>query len=286
MIRIAVGQVALDVDDPVGTWQAVTGAVERAAGADLVVLPELTATGGGFTDAAEATARAEPVTGPTVTALRELSARHRCALVAGFAETSGKDRPYNSAVPIDRGALLACYRKTHLWDREKVLFTPGTQAPPVVESSVGRVGMVVCYDLEFPEVARRLARQGAQIITAPANWPLLPKPAGERPIETAKAQAAAAQNKVFIAIADRCGTDRGQRWTGGSVICDVSGYPLAEARIGRPDVVWAAVDPALADDKRLGPHNDAFGDLRPELYELLVPRGTTPFNPQNASPRE
>ena len=67
-------------------------------------------------------------------------------------------------------------------------------------------------------------------------------------------------------MADRCGTDRGERFTGGSVICDLSGYPLAEAPIGRPDVVCADVDPALADDKRLGPHNDAFDDLRPELY--------------------
>ena len=75
-------------------------------GADLVVLPELVTSGSGFADAAEATRRAEPVTGPTVTALRELSARHGIVLVAGFNETSGLDRPYNSAVVIDRGELL------------------------------------------------------------------------------------------------------------------------------------------------------------------------------------
>jgi 5-aminopentanamidase len=229
-------------------------------------LPELATTGSTFADAAEATQRAEPATGRTVTALRELSARHGVVLVAGFCETSGLDRPYNSAVLVDRGDLLACYRKTHLWDREKLLFTPGADAPPVVGTNMGRIGLVICYDLEFPEVTRRLAGQGAQLITAPANWPLLPKPAGERPIEIAKAQAAAAQNKVFIAVADRCGTDRGEEWTGGSVICDLSGYLLAEATIGRPDVVCAEIDPDLADDKRLGPHNDAFDDLRPELY--------------------
>jgi predicted amidohydrolase len=268
MTRVAAAQVPLDIDDPPGTWRAVVGAVEQAAdaGADLVVLPELVSTGATFADAAEATQRAEPPTGPTVRGLQELSSRLGCVLVAGFCETSGLDRPYNSAVLIDRGALLACYRKTHLWDREKALFTPGTEAPPVVASSAGRIGVVICYDLEFPEVTRRLAGQGAQIITAPANWPLLPKPDGERPIEIAKAQAAAAENKVFVAVADRCGTDRGERWTGGSVICDLSGYLLAEATIGRPDVVCAAIDPDLADDKRLGPHNDAFADLRPELY--------------------
>ena len=61
----------------------------------------------------------------------------------------------------------------------------------MVATSVGRIGLVVCYDLEFPEVTRRLALEDAQIVVAPANWPLLGKPAGERPVEVAKAQAAA-----------------------------------------------------------------------------------------------
>lgn len=272
MTRLAVAQVPLDIDDPTGTWSSVVAAVERAAaaGADLVVLPELVSTGATFANAAEATDRAETLTGPTVTALRGLSARHGVVLAAGFDETSGLDRPYNSAVLVDGGEVIAHYRKTHLWDREKVLFTSGDQPPPVVGTRVGRIGLVVCYDLEFPEVTRRLARQGAQIIAAPANWPLLPKPAGERPIETVKAQAAAAQNRVFIALADRCGVDRGESWTGGSVICDIGGYLLAEARIGEPDVGFAEIDPDLADDKSLGPYNDAFADLRPELYELIA----------------
>ena len=184
-LRVAAAQVAIDVDAPDATWRGAVALLEQAVsdGADLVVLPELVTSGSGFADAAEATGRAEPVTGPTVTALRELSARHGIVLVAGFNETSGLDRPYNSAVVIDRGELLTCYRKTHLWDREKLLFTPGDQPPPVVATSVGRIGLVVCYDLEFPEVTRRLALEDAQIVVAPANWPLLGKPAGERPVE-------------------------------------------------------------------------------------------------------
>lgn len=269
MTQVAVCQVALDVDDPTGTWRAVGEAVERAAdaGAEVVVLPELTTTGGSFADAAEATARSEPLTGPTTEGLRALSDRHQIVLAAGFCEASGLERPYNSALLFDRGDLLGSYRKTHLWDREKVLFCPGDEPPKVHATSLGRVGMVVCYDLEFPEVTRRLAVDHAQIVAAPANWPLLPKPPGERPIEIAKAQAAAAQNKIFVAIADRVGSDRGLPWTGGSVICDVSGYLVAEAATGKPDVVWADLDLAAADDKTLGPYNDAFGDLRPEMYQ-------------------
>ena len=279
VVRLAVAQTAIDVDDPEATWRGVIAAVEQAAadGADLVVLPELVATGSMFADPAEATRRAEPTTGPTVRGLQELSARHRCVLVAGINETSEQDRPYNSAVLIDRGDLLACYRKTHLWGREKELFTPGDEPPPVVATSVGRVGVAICYDLEFPEVTRRLAREGAQVLVAPANWPLLGKPAGERPVEVAKAQAAASQNKVFVAIADRCGTDRGEAWTGGSVICDHTGYLLAQAAVGEPDVVFATIDPEQTDDKWLGPHNDAFGDLRPELYAALRSEGDDPL---------
>ena len=271
-MRVAAVQVAMDVDAPDATWRGAVALVAQAVsdGADLVVLPELVTTGSGFADAAEATRRAETVTGPTVTALRELSARHGIVLAAGFNETSGLDRPYNSAVVIDRGALLTCYRKTHLWDREKLLFTPGDQPPPVVATSIGRVGLCVCYDLEFPEVTRRLALEGAQLLLAPANWPLLGKPAGERPVEIAKAQAAAAQNKVYVAVADRCGADRGEAYTGGSVICDHTGYPLAEAAIGQPGVIGAEIEPGHTDDKWLGPHNDAFADRRPELYEPIV----------------
>ena len=274
MVRVAAAQVAIDVDEPEATWRQTVTLLEQAVadGADLVVLPELVTSGSGFADAAEATRRAESVTGPTVTALRELSAEHGIVLVAGFNEASGLDRPYNSAVVLDRGELLSCYRKTHLWDREKLLFTPGDQSPPVVETSVGRIGLMVCYDLEFPEVTRRLALEGAQILVAPANWPLLGKPAGERPVEVAKAQAAAAQNKVYVVVADRCGADRGEAYTGGSVICDVTGYLLAEAMIEQPGLIAAAIETAQADDKRIGPHNDVFTDLRPELYAEPTPR--------------
>ncbi len=269
-MRVAAAQVAIDVDAPGATWQGAVDLTERAVadGADLVVLPELVTTGSGFADAAEATRRAEPVDGATVTALRELSARHGIVLAAGFNETSGLDRPYNSAVVIDRGEVLACYRKTHLWDRELLLFTPGDQPPPIVATSVGRVGLLVCYDLEFPEVTRRLALEGAQLLVAPANWPLLGKPAGERPVEVAKAQAAAAQNKVYVVVADRCGADRGEAYTGGSVICDLTGYLLAEAATEQPGLISADLEPGRTDNKWLGPHNDAFADRRPELYDL------------------
>jgi predicted amidohydrolase len=190
VVRVAAAQVAIDVDAPDATWRGAVALLEQAVSdeADLVVLPELVTTGSGFADAAEATRRAEPLDGPTITALRELSAEHGIVLAAGFNETSGLDRPYNSAVVIDRGELLTCYRKTHLWDREKLLFTAGDQPPPLVDTSVGRIGLMVCYD----SASRRESGR--------SRWPRLrPRPPRTRPTSsspTAVAPTAARRTRV------------------------------------------------------------------------------------------
>jgi predicted amidohydrolase len=99
----------------------------------------------------------------------------------------------------------------------------------------------------------------------------VPKPPHERPIEVAKAQAGAAANRVFIAVADRCGAERGIDWFGSSVICDVTGFPLAGPASGQPVTLLATLDLDHADDKRLGPHNDALTDRRLDLVPTISP---------------
>jgi predicted amidohydrolase len=248
---------------------AVADVVGRAAqlGADLVVLPELVTSGYVFTDADEARSHAESATGPTVSLFAQLSADHQIMIIGGWCERADSDRLYNSAAVLDRGELLANYRKTHLWDREKLIFTPGEDPPPVIATRLGSIGVMVCYDLEFPELVGEVARRGAQLIAAPSNWPAgVPVPVGERPVEVIKAQAAAAVNRVAIAVADRCGPERDVPWIGASLICGTDGYLLAGPAAGEPALLWADVDLAAAQDKRLGQHNDAFTDRRPELY--------------------
>lgn len=233
----------------------------------IVVLPELAASGYVFADAAELERYAESVDGPTVRLLQRLSSEHEMLLVSGWCERADGG-PFNSAAVVDRGTVLACYRKTHLWDTEKLVFTAGTERPPVLESRFGRIAVCICYDLEFPEVVRDLALRGAQLITAPSNWPaLVEAPAGERPVEVSKALASAATNRVVIAVADRCGTERGVPWTGASLIAGPHGYPLAgPATAPEPMLLWADVDLDESLDKRLGERNDVFADRRPELY--------------------
>ena len=267
MVNVAACQVPIDIDDAAKTRQIITEAVTEAAdrGARLVVLPELTLCGSIFRDTAEAAERAEPLSGPSVELFRDLSRRLGVVVVGGFCEVSGLARPYNSAVVADGGELLAVYRKTHLWDFEKELFTPGPVLPPVVPTSVGVVAPLICYDLSFPELLLDVARRGAQVVASPANWPDSDSPR-TRPPEVSKAMASAANYHLVVVVADRVGPERGRRWVGGSVICDVDGARLAGPDFGATTVLVADVDLDVALDKQISPRNHVFADRRTDLY--------------------
>jgi len=273
MTIIAVAQLAIAVSHPDANRQAAADAVAQAAaaGARLVVLPELCDSGYVF-DPADPAAEARSLAAPaaesaTLRQWRALAGQHRLVIVGGFCELGRDDRLYNSAALVDASGTRAVYRKVHLWDAEKLVFTPGDAALPVVATEVGRVAVMICYDLEFPEWVRLAALDGADLIAGPVNWPAAPRPAGERPAEVIKAQAAAASNGVFVAVADRCRTERGVSWISGSVIAGPEGYPLAGPVLAdRPTVLTATCDLPQARDKKLSGHNDLLADRRPELY--------------------
>ena len=269
--RVAVCQLRPRFGDVTGNRQHMTDAVTHAAinGARLVVLPELMTSGYVFTDSAEARRLAEPVDGETVAILGKLAKRFDLVLVTGLPELD-QDTLYNTAVLVDRTGLRAVYRKVHLWDEELEIFTPGDQPPPVVQTDVGNVGVVVCYDLEFPEWMRLVALAGAEIVAAPTNWPREPRTEPERPIEIVRVQASASVNRIFVAVADRVGTERGVDWVGGSAILGVDGYPLAlTENHDAEQVLFADCSLQAARDKRLGARNDVFKDRRPDLYRPM-----------------
>ncbi|GAA1180533.1 nitrilase-related carbon-nitrogen hydrolase [Nesterenkonia xinjiangensis] len=275
-IRVAACQVDVDVDDPGA--EAVDAAVREAAsaGAQLIVLPELAFSGYVFESIEEARLAAQPLDGPYVTGIRRLSQETGSVIVAGFCELGEGGAVHNSAMVVQDGELLGCYRKAHLWDRESDFFTPGDAAPLVIDTAVGRLAVLICYDLEMSDWVGTAAAAGAEIIAAPCNWPLLERPAGERPLEVVKAQAVAGAFKVHIVVADRCGHERGVDWIGGSVICENTGYPAAGPATGddgpaRPVVLTADLDPASSRNKSLGPRNGVWDDRRPELYWIGCP---------------
>jgi 5-aminopentanamidase len=267
--RVACQQLAPTLGDLRANRILARDAIEEAiaAGADIVVLPELITCGYMFESREEAAAVA--IT-PEHKILREWAAKAAVAdivLIAGFCRLGEDGGIYNSAAVIDPGGLRAVYNKLHLWDREKLIFDPGTEVPPVLDTPHGKLAPVVCYDLEFPELTRALALQGVQLLAVPTNWPLVKRPDNERPPEVVIAMATARVNRMAIACADRLGAERGQEWTGGSTIVGVDGWPAAETRgLG---MIIADLDLGAAQDKRLTEHADAFGDRRPEHYGLL-----------------
>ena len=284
-VTVAVCQLAPRVGEPERNVDRAVRAVRTAAdhGAQLIVLPELVTSGYVFADAAEARRLAERPDGPGLTRLAAVAREREVVLVAGFPELADDGTLHNSAALFDVDGLRAVYRKAHLWDREKEIFVPGDAPPPVVATALGRIGVVICYDLEFPEWMRLVALGGADIVCAPTNWPAEPRPTGERPIEVVRAQASASVNRVFLAVADRAGDERGVRWVSGSAIIGPDGYPLATAeasaaeRAGREQILLAACRLAEARRKAVSPRNDVFDDRRPGLYRpLVVPEPPSP----------
>ena len=276
-VRVAVGQVAPAIGDLDGNRARALAAIDAAAdaGAQVVVLPELVASGYVFRDADEARALAEPPDGPTLAGWAARAADRGLVVAGGFAEAGDDGRLYNSAALVDGSGVLAVYRKAHLWDREALVFTPGAAPPPVVATAHGRLGLMVCYDLEFPEWVRLAAMAGAELLCVPTNWPREGRPDGERPMEVLRTMVAASTNRMAIAACDRCGTERGVDWVAGSAIAGPDGWLLAgPPPAGEPTVLLADVDLAAARDKALGPRNDALADRRPELY-APVARGDT-----------
>jgi predicted amidohydrolase len=268
-MRVAVHQLAPVIGDLAGNRARALDALDAAAaaGARIVVLPELASSGYVFHDADEARGLAEPADGPTLSGWAERAAAHDLVVVGGFAEDGGDGRLYNSAAVIDASGVRAVYRKAHLWDRESLVFTPGDDPPPVVDTRHGRIAVIVCYDLEFPEWVRIPAERGAELLCVPTNWPHEDRPAGERPIEVMRAMVAASTNRIAVAVCDRCGEERGVTWVAGSAIAGPDGWLLAgPTDEAAPALLTADVDLAAARDKTLGPRNHALSDRRPALY--------------------
>jgi predicted amidohydrolase len=264
--RVVCEQLAPTIADLPGNQRLVLETIARdvADGADIVVLPELVTSGYVFESAEEARSVALRRDDAFFDRIAELLAGTDAVAILGFCEQSDGAELYNSAAVVTATGVAEVYRKVHLWDRETLVFTPGSAAPPVVDTVHGRVGVMVCYDLEFPEMPRSVALAGADLIAVPTNWPFTDVPAGERAPEVIHAQSSARTNGVFIACCDRAGIERGQHWTEGTVIVDQFGWPIDRAS----GVARATADVFLhlARDKSISPHNDLLADRRPDVY--------------------
>jgi predicted amidohydrolase len=231
--------------------------------ADIIVLPELAFTGYFFNDRAEVLHLAEdPDQSETVQALTRLCRKRDMYLVTGFAERRG-DKVFNSALLLGPKGVVHVYRKLHLFNLEKEYFDPG-DTPLEVQSVRGaKIGLMVCFDWAFPEVARSLAILGAEILCHPSNLVLgfCQQAMLTRCLE----------NKVFAVTANRFGADKrpqGElRFTGRSQIVAPGGQLLQRAFTQRETLFIAEIDPGLARNKAITPRNDLLADRRPGYYD-------------------
>jgi predicted amidohydrolase len=269
VVRVRCDELAPAIGDLYRNKQLIEAAVVAAMadGVQLLVLPELSTSGYYLSDPAEALSCSLAPTDEFFTRLSSLLKVDAVAVV-GFCENDG-GALYNSAIVLTAGSVIGVYRKTHLWDAEKLLFSPGPDSPTVFETPVGRLGVLICYDQEFPEMPRSLAVQGAEMIAIPTNWPAVPVPPGERPPEVIQAMAASRSSRIPIFCCDRRGAERGNTWTEGSVVINAEGWPS-----GTKDSNNRIDADIEIDDERvtIGPRNHVLKDRRPDLYGDLNPR--------------
>lgn len=234
----------------------------RGAKADLLVLPELFSTGYLFLNEEELRRLAETIPdGPTLLKFLKLAKEENTNLVLGIAERAD-NKLFNSSVLLTAKGDCFVYRKLHLFDREKHLFSPGEKELEVFDIGEAKIGMMICFDWIFPEVARILALKGADIICHPSNliFPYCQDAMITRCIE----------NRVFAITSNRTGTEkRGEEeltFTGNSQIVDPKGRILAKANAEEEKVCVIEVDPSLAKDKKVTANNHIFQDRRTDFY--------------------
>jgi predicted amidohydrolase len=221
-------------------------------GAELLIAPELCLPGYGAGEAFNDLA--EPLDGPLVARLQDTCRQTGIAIIAGLCERRGSEVA-NSAVFVD-GRHVAAYRKAFLYGAyEKRHFVPGKLENVIVGHGGLKIGILICYDVEFPENVRRLATAGVDLVAVPTALPGSPH-AGF--IAGSVVPVRAFENQVHVAYADLCGEDGRFAYAGLSTIAAPDGGVLASAGRGE-ELIFAEIDPAAFDASRT--ENPYLGDL-------------------------
>jgi predicted amidohydrolase len=239
-------------------------------GARLTVFPECAATGYCFDRIEQARAVAQPIPGPATRRMGDVCARLGCFAVFGMLESDG-DRLFNAAVLVGPQGVVGGYRKVHLPYLGVDRFTTYGDRPFAVHAAGEvNVGMTICYDASFPEAARSLAVQGADLIVLPTNWP-----PGAQCTAAFTINARAQENNVYFMAVNRVGSEGGFTFIGKSRICDPSGWTVAESIGVSEEILYAEIDVARARRKHIvrvpGLHEiDRMADRRPAMYAALT----------------
>ncbi len=233
--------------------------------ADLIVFPELSTTGYVIRD--EIYELAETIPGPSTKIMENMAKKTKTYIVFGMPERSSKTQAtiYNTAVLIGPQGFVGKYRKmylpTHSVFEEKRYFRPGYQAG-VFDTDLGKLGLIICYDVFFPEVSRLTRLKGAQLIICVSA-----SPAVRRTFFEALIVARAIENTAFLAYVNLVGIQDGLQFWGGSRLIGPQGKTLAKADYDEEDLVIGEVD--YVDIRPIEAFVPTLRDLRPELFDKL-----------------
>ena len=259
-ITVALAQMEVSLGRPEQNRAAARALAAEAVGqgADLLILPELWATG---YDLVHAAAYAAPLGRGDFGVMAALAREYNLYVIGSALEANPAGRPFNTAVLYGPdGALRGAYRKVHLWKPlgEGEYMTPG-DALPTFDLPWGRTALAICYDLRFPEMWRRYADAGAVLVFLPAEWPT-------RRVEHWRLllRARAVENQFFVVGCNRVGREADGDYGGYSAAVDPWARVLVEGK-DEPGLFFAQLD--LEEVTRSRRRFDFLADRRPEVYE-------------------
>jgi predicted amidohydrolase len=266
-IKIALAQMNCKREDKKENLTKIEKTVTKARkqAADLVIFPELSLTGYVVRD--QIYELAETIPGPSTKVIENIAKKTKSHIVFGMPELSEKAQAtiYNAAVLVGPEGFIGKYRKmylpTHSIFEEKRYFRPGYQAT-VFDTELGKIGLIICYDIFFPEVSRLTRLEGAQLIVC-----ISASPATRRAFFETLTVARAIENTAFLAYVNLVGIEDGLQFWGGSRIVGPNGKVLVQAKYDDEDLVMCDID--YADIRSVETFVPTLRDLRPELFDKL-----------------
>jgi predicted amidohydrolase len=267
-ITIALGQISSRVGDKKYNIENMIRRVRQAKkkNADLIAFPELALTGYVVRDRAYELAEAVP-SGPSVRQMEEITRKEKIHIIFGMIEASARAKAlmHNTAVLIGPEGYVGKYQKmylpTHSVFEEKRYFRSGYQMP-VFETEIGRVGMIICYDVYFPEITRLLSLKGAKLIVC-----ISASPSVRRRYFEILTTARAVENTVFLAFVNLSGIENGLQFWGGSRIIGPDGDLISRAKYDQEDIITAKIN--YSEMLRAQAWVPVLRDLRPEIFDSL-----------------
>ena len=273
-VNVALAQISCKVGDKEYNLKTIEKTITQAKAkcANLIIFPELALTGYVCKDLVYELAEPVP-SGPSIHQIAKTAKRQNVHVIFGMIESSARAAGvlHNTAVLVGPKGFIGKYQKMHLPTHsvfeEKRYFRPGYQTP-VLETDIGRIGLIICYDIFFPEITRVMRLRGAQLIVC-----ISASPSVRRGFFEILTTARAMENTVFVIYTNLVGIEDGLQFWGGSRIIAPNGNIMAQAKYDEEDMITAKIN--YFDMKQVEAFVPTLRDLRPELFNTLKEEART-----------